>query len=64
MFLAGGAYWAEWYRQVRDELLAKQLPNGGWNEEVSEEYCTALALVILQVPNRYLPVFSGKGPGS
>lgn len=64
MFLAGGEYWAEWFPAIRTELLAKQLPSGGWSEEVSEDYCTALALIILQVPNRYLPVFSGKGPGS
>lgn len=64
MFLAGGDYWAQWYPAIREELLAKQLPNGAWSEEVSEDYCTALALIILQVPNRYLPVFSGKGPGS
>ncbi|HVT89136.1 MAG TPA: prenyltransferase/squalene oxidase repeat-containing protein [Tepidisphaeraceae bacterium] len=66
MFLAGGNYWAEWFPRVRTELLAKQdKTSGGWpNGEVSEDYCTAMALIILQVPNRYLPVFSGKGPGS
>jgi len=30
---------------------------------VTDDYCTAVALIILQVPNRYLPVFAGKGRG-
>jgi hypothetical protein len=64
MFLAGGDYWAEWYPAIRNDLIAKQTPDGGWTGEVTDDYCTAVALIILQVPNRYLPVFSGKGPGS
>jgi prenyltransferase beta subunit len=64
MFLAGGDYWAAWYPAIREELIAKQdKVNGCWRGEVSEEYCTACALIVLQMPNRYLPVFSGKGPG-
>lgn len=65
MFLAGGNHWAEWYPAIRDEILAQQNPDGSWpSKEVSQEYCTAMALIILQMPNRYLPVFSGKGAGS
>ena len=65
MFLAGGERWAEWYPLIRDELVRRQnAGTGGWSGEVNEEYCTAMALIILQMPNRYLPVFSGKGPGS
>ena len=63
MFLAGGEHWAKWYPAVRDELIARQQPDGSWNGEVSSEYCTAMALIVLQMPNRYLPVFSGKGTG-
>lgn len=63
MFLAGGDYWAEWYPAIRDELIRRQNPSGSWPTEVTEEYSTAVALIILQVPNRYLPVFAGKGPG-
>ena len=64
MFLAGGEHWARWYPAIRDELLARQQPDGSWTGEVSGEYCTAMALIVLQMPNRYLPVFSGKGSGS
>ena len=64
MFLAGGDHWGKWYPAVREELIARQNPDGSWTGEVSPEYCTAMALIVLQMPNRYLPVFSGKGPGS
>ena len=64
MFLAGGSYWAEWYPAVRDQMIARQTPDGSWNSEYnSGDYCTAMALIALQMPNRYLPVFNGKGPG-
>ncbi|MCE9589992.1 MAG: terpene cyclase/mutase family protein [Planctomycetes bacterium] len=57
MFLAGGNYWARWYPNIRDSLLAQQSPSGGWQSEQGEEYGTAMALLILQIPNRYLPIF-------
>jgi len=63
MFLAGGKYWKNFYPGLRDELVARQQSGGGWSGEVDEDYCTAMALIILQMPNRYLPVFNGKGPG-
>jgi len=65
MFLAGGDYWGKWYPAIRETLIAKQDKNTGlWSGEVDPDYCTAIALIILQMPDRYLPVFNGKGPGS
>jgi hypothetical protein len=64
MFLAGGDYWAQWYPAIRDQLIARQDPQGKWSGDVSDDYATSLSLIILQMPNRYLPVFNGKGPGS
>jgi prenyltransferase beta subunit len=64
MYLAGGKYWEDWYPAIRDYLINMQQPAGNWHGEVDDEYCTAMALIILQMPNRYLPVFNGKGPGS
>jgi hypothetical protein len=64
MFLAGGDYWARWYPAIREQLIAKQEPQGYWEGDASHDYATAMALIILQVPKRYLPVFTGKGPGS
>lgn len=57
MYLAGGVYWAEWFPAIREELLRQQQPNGSWNSEYGEEYGTAMALLVLQIPNRFLPIF-------
>jgi hypothetical protein len=65
MFLAGGDWWAKWYPSVREQLVALQdKRTGAWRGDYSEDYATAMALIILQMPNRYLPVYTGKGPGS
>ncbi|MDB5171976.1 MAG: hypothetical protein JWM97_2725 [Phycisphaerales bacterium] len=63
MFLAGGKYWEKFYPAIRDELIKRQ-SGDHWSGDFSEDYATAMALIILQMPNRYLPVYSGKGPGS
>jgi hypothetical protein len=65
MYLAGGEHWAKWYPLIRDDLIRKQQKTSGlWQGDNTEEYATSMALLILQMPNRYLPVYSGKGPGS
>jgi hypothetical protein len=65
MFLAGDEYWASYYPAIRDVLIARQnRTTGSWTGEAGEDYAAAMALIILQMPNRYLPVFHGKGPGS
>jgi prenyltransferase beta subunit len=65
MFLAGGNYWSNWYPAVRSELIKRQNKTSGlWTGDNTDEYATAMALLVLQMPNRYLPVYSGKGPGS
>ncbi len=64
MFLAGGDYWATFYPTVREQLIKRQAPNGSWQGEAGDDYATAMGLIILQMPNRYLPVYAGKGPGS
>ncbi len=55
---AGGDVWQGWYPAIRDELLRIQLPSGNWADQgVSSEYATAMALIILQIPNNFLPIF-------
>jgi hypothetical protein len=56
MWTAGGAYWAQWYPAVRDELLSRQNPDGSWVDQICSHYGTAMACIILQVPNNYLPI--------
>lgn len=57
MWHAGGDYWQQWYPSIHDELLAKQQQNGSWKDMVCAEYATAMACLILQMPNNYLPIF-------
>ncbi len=57
MWTAGGNYWSEWYPAIREELLANQRnPEGSWMDMICVHYGTAMACVILQVPNNYLPI--------
>jgi hypothetical protein len=58
MWLAGGRYWAEWFPAIRDQLLGARgrMPGGGWEDQICRHYATAMACIILQVPNNYLPI--------
>jgi hypothetical protein len=58
MWIAGGNFWREWYPAIRDELLRSRNANdGSWfNGQICPHYCTAMALIILQIPNNYLPI--------
>jgi hypothetical protein len=58
MWIEGGESWAQWYPAIRNDLLLRQTPSGLWNDPgVCDEYGTAMALIILQIPNDYLPIF-------
>lgn len=57
MWTAGGEYWQEWYPPVRDLLLAAQSDDGRWRDDTGPEYGTAMACIVLQMPNNYLPIF-------
>ncbi len=58
MWIQGGEAWAEWYPTVRDELQKRQMLKGYWPDNtVCSEYGTAMALIVLQIPNNYLPIF-------
>jgi prenyltransferase beta subunit len=57
MWLAGGKDWLEWYPAVQQELLQFQQANGCWEDQFSPQYGTAMACIILQMPNCYLPIF-------
>jgi prenyltransferase beta subunit len=57
MWIRGGEDWNTWYPAIRDELVRRQLPTGFWQDSICPEYGTAMALIILQMPNNYLPIF-------
>ncbi|MFO1022881.1 MAG: prenyltransferase/squalene oxidase repeat-containing protein [Planctomycetales bacterium] len=57
MWLAGGDSWQQWYPAIQKELLSQQMSDGSWGDHFSPEYGTAMACIILQMPNCYLPIF-------
>lgn len=57
MYLAGGERWQRWWTIARDELLERQTADGGWTDHhIGGPYATAMALIVLQIPKRYLPI--------
>ncbi|CAN5610595.1 terpene cyclase/mutase family protein [soil metagenome] len=58
MWTAGGKYWSEWFPAIRDALLThERQANGCWvDHRFSNDYATAMACIILQIPNNYLPI--------
>jgi prenyltransferase beta subunit len=57
MWIRGGEDWNTWYPAIRDELVRRQLPAGFWQDSICPEYGTSMALIILQMPNNFLPIF-------
>jgi len=53
----GGEIWLEWSRDAWPELLARQKAGGHWESRFGNEYATAMALLILEIPRGYLPIF-------
>jgi len=56
MFMAGGDAWDAFWPAIRKDMLQRQQADGSWNSETGQVYGTAMALIMLQVPNRLLPV--------
>jgi hypothetical protein len=57
MYQRGGPDWPKYYKQIKDKLLAQQMPDGSWNGDgVGTVYGTAIAEIILQLPYGYLPI--------
>jgi hypothetical protein len=59
MWTAGSNYWQTWFPAIRDDLVSKSRggPQGVWSDQGhGPAYATAMACVILQLPNNYLPI--------
>lgn len=58
MYLAGREHWGEWWPAARAELLSEQQSDGSWDDRTAgPAYGTAMMLIVLQMPKRYLPIF-------
>lgn len=55
MYQAGDKYYQEWYPKIRDSVLKKQAADGHWEDPHS--IGTQMAILILGVPYRFLPIY-------
>ena len=55
----GVDYWHPYFTEVREVILDLQQPDGSWPNSVGPgpEFGTAVALLVLEIPYRYLPIF-------
>lgn len=59
-YQAGDKYWDTYFPDARDQLIQMQGQGGGgsWNGDgIGPVYGTAMALTILQLPYKYLPIY-------
>jgi len=49
--------WRQWFPTIRQDLLARQQPDGRWESRTGAPYATAMAVLVLSVPYRYLPIY-------
>jgi hypothetical protein len=57
MFMYGGGPWEAYWPGIQKTLLARQdKATGTWSGESGTVYGTSMALIMLQVPNRLLPI--------
>lgn len=59
MYTAGGRHWETYYEKLRRQLLAMQASDGSFPNSVGpgKPFGTAMAVLILQIPYRFLPIF-------
>ena len=57
MYLSSEENWNDYFPQTRDELIKTQASDGSWNGDgVGTTYGTAIGLLTLQLPYKYLPI--------
>ncbi len=60
-YQAGSPYWEKWWPAISKDLVRTQAANGAWKQGESQSYGeafgTGFALQILQIPNRYSPIY-------
>jgi len=60
MYQAGESYYQEWYPKIHDALLKKQKQDGSWQGSGGDSslcYGTSMAILVLGVPYRFLPIY-------
>src|SRR5262249_46612558 len=55
--IAGAREWGEWSPAGGESFLPRRNRDGYWDDRrFDRHYCTAMALIVLQIPNNYLPI--------
>ncbi len=57
MYQSGDADFNSWYPKITSTLLSKQQSDGSWNMEEGAAYSTPMAILIIGVPYRFLPIY-------
>ena len=57
MWSQGGKSWQEWYTKAKAMMSRNMVQEGVWDGGHGKAYSTAVALIVLQMPNNYLPAF-------
>jgi hypothetical protein len=58
LYLTGDEDWNDFFPRIRDNLIHTQLPDGSWQGDgVGTTYGTAIALIVLQLPYKNLPIY-------
>jgi hypothetical protein len=57
-YQAGDKYWSNYFPTARDQLLRQQAHDGSWpGDGIGQVYGTSIALIILQLPYKFLPIY-------
>lgn len=57
-YQAGDDYWDAYFPAARDQILKQQQDDGHWDGDgVGPVYGTSIALVVLQLPYKFLPIY-------
>lgn len=57
-YQAGDKYWDDYFPGARDQLIQLQAKDGSWaGDGIGQTYGTSIALIILQLPYKFLPIY-------
>jgi len=57
-YVTGGETWRRWHARAYPQLIEEGRREGGvWRSRFGDEYATAMAVLTLEVPLAYLPIF-------
>ena len=59
MYTVGNPHWEPYFEEVRELLISMQESDGAWPNSTGpgEAFGTAVAVLILEIPYRFLPIF-------